>query len=180
MRLVAAAARVFNRSGYHGTDSNRLARAAGYAPATFYKHFPDKRAIFLAAYEAWVTAEWSQVEREVRAARTPEEAAGRIVALVLALHRRWRGLRASLRGMIATDPQARAFHRAQRRRQLRLLATFRTRGRRPPRPPEADAVLLFTLERVCDAVADGELRALGLGVQPTAALLRALVLEALT
>ena len=40
-RLVAAAAAVFNRDGYHGTDSNRLARAAGYAPATFYKHFPD-------------------------------------------------------------------------------------------------------------------------------------------
>src|SRR5262249_38613822 len=77
-RLITAAARVFNSAGYHGTDSNRLARAAGYAPATFYKHFPDKRAIFLATYEAWVTAEWAEVEREVQAARTPAEAARRI------------------------------------------------------------------------------------------------------
>src|ERR1700752_2615921 len=60
-RLVTTAAAVFNRVGYHGTDSNRLARAAGYAPATFYKHFAHKRAIFLAAYEAWVTAEWEAI-----------------------------------------------------------------------------------------------------------------------
>ena len=67
-RLVAAAAAVFNRDGYHGTDSNRIARAAGYAAGTFYKHFADKREILLAAYEAWVTSEWSEVERDHAAA----------------------------------------------------------------------------------------------------------------
>ncbi len=57
-RLVAAAARAFNRAGYHGTDSNRIARAAGYAPATFYKHFADKRAIFVAATRAQQAADY--------------------------------------------------------------------------------------------------------------------------
>ena len=59
----------------------------------------------------------------------------------------------------------RRFHRAQRRRQLDLLAALR----RPPRSAaEAksrrtdDAVLLFTLERTLDAVAEGETAALGL------------------
>src|SRR5439155_19483347 len=65
-RLVAAAAREFGRVGYDGTDSNRLARAAGYAPGTFYKHFADKRAIFLEAYRAWVTAEWVAIDRLLR------------------------------------------------------------------------------------------------------------------
>lgn len=174
-RLVSAAAVVFNRDGYHGTDSNRLARAAGYAPATFYRHFPHKRAIFLAAYEAWVTAEWSAIERIVGLGGPPSGLAGRIVDRVLALHRRWRGLRASLRALVAEDATARAFYRGQRRRQLRLLAAFgaRAAGRRHGR--EEDAVLLFTLERVADAAADGELRDLGLAVAPTVALLRALV-----
>ena len=95
-RLIAAAATVFNRDGYHGTDSNRLARAAGYAPATFYKHFPDKRTILLAAYEAWVTTEWQAIGAALRAASSPAERAERIVDLVLAHHRRWKGLRASL------------------------------------------------------------------------------------
>jgi AcrR family transcriptional regulator len=178
-RLVAAAARVFNRDGYHGTDSNRLARAAGYAPGTFYRHFPDKRAAFLAVYEAWVTAEWTEVERAVRAASTPAAQAERIVDRVLASHRRWRGVRASLRALVASDAGVRAFYRAQRRRQLALVAAMRRRARGGERRPEADAVLLFTLERVCDAIADGELRELGLALQPTVALLRALVRRAL-
>src|SRR5262249_12675103 len=57
-RLLAAPRGVSNRAGYHGTASTRLARAAGYAPGSFYKHFPDKRAAFVAAYADWVTAEW--------------------------------------------------------------------------------------------------------------------------
>src|SRR5262249_29971083 len=124
-RLVAAAADVFNRNGYHGTDSNRLARAAGYAPATFYKHFADKRAILLAAYERWVTSEWQAIGAALRAAAWPDERAARIVTLVLAHHRRWAGLRASLRALVATDAVVRRFHRVQRRRQLDLLAGMR-------------------------------------------------------
>ncbi len=176
-RLVRAAAGVFNRSGYHGTDSNRLARAAGYSPATFYKHFDDKRDIFLAAYEAWVTAEWSKVERLLREGGRPEAQATRIVDLVVAHHRRWRGLRASLRTLVAADATACAFYRAQRRRQLRMIDDLKVSPKAKARRPEEDAMLLFTLERVCDAIAEGELRGLGLSVTPTIALLRALVLK---
>lgn len=184
-RLIAAAAEVFNRDGYYGTDSNRLARAAGYAPATFYKHFPDKRALFLAVYEAWVTAEWAAVERVLRGDLPAAARAARIVTMVVALHRRWRGLRAGLRALVASDAEARAFYRAQRRRQLRFAARLRgtaTRHRGAGRRREVGgaedaAVLLFTLERVADAIADGELHDLHLALAPTLARLRALVLE---
>ncbi len=179
-RFVAAAARVFNRDGYHGTDSNRLARAAGYAPATFYKHFPDKRTLFLAVYEAWVTAEWAAIERALRIDAPPATRAARIVGMVTALHRRWRGLRASLRALVATDATARAFYRAQRRRQLDLVAhlgrTARSEHRRRARRSREDAaVLLFTLERVADAIADGELQDLHLALASTLARLKTLV-----
>jgi AcrR family transcriptional regulator len=176
-RLVAAAAEVFNRVGYRGTDSNRLARAAGYAPATFYKHFPDKRALFLATYEAWVSAEWAAVERVIAAGGSADVLAGRIVDMVLALHRRWRGLRASLRALVAEDATARAFYRRQRRRQLRLLAALAERSGGRPRPAADGAVLLFTLERVADAVAEDELRSLGVVRGPVVARLRAIVRE---
>ena len=175
-RLVAIAAAEFNRVGYHGTDSNRLARAAGYAPGTFYKHFPDKRAVLLAAYETWVTAEWDAIARLVRENTRPSKVATSIVDMVVALHRRWRGLRASLRVLVAEDATARTFYRRQRRRQLALIAALRSaRDRTRLRPREDDAVLLYTLERVCDAIAEGELRDLGLAVEPTIGVLRALV-----
>jgi AcrR family transcriptional regulator len=80
-RLVAAAAKLFNRVGYHGTDSNRIAREANYSTGTFYKHFKDKREIFLAAYETWVASEWKAVASELAAGGTAEEIAGRLVAL---------------------------------------------------------------------------------------------------
>ena len=178
-RLVATAAAVFNRSGYHGTDSNRLARAAGYAPATFYKHFPHKRAIFLAAYEAWVTAEWEAIGAILRRGGRPQQLAARIVDQVLTLHRHWRGLRASLRALVAQDNEARAFYRRQRRRQIEMLAALRASTVAGARRHEEDAILLFTLERVCDAVADGEVRDLDLSATRTVALLRALVRRSL-
>lgn len=153
-RLVAAAAEVFEREGYAGTDSNRLARAAGYAPGTFYKHFTDKRSLFLVVYEEWVTKEWHEVAAV--AGSGPEETrAERIVDRVLEHHRRWKGVRASLRALVATDDAVRSFYRAQRRRQLAWLGD-RASDR------ERHALALFTLERAADGLADGEAAALGL------------------
>jgi AcrR family transcriptional regulator len=157
-RLVAAAAVVFGRDGYAGTDSNRIAREAGYSPGTFYKHFADKKEVFVAAYEAWVAAEWSEVEAIVLDAGSRRAAAARLVARVLELHRRWRVLRRSLRALVAEDADVRRAHVAARSRQLDTLA--RLRGGRADR--EADALLLYTLERAADAFADDELDQLGL------------------
>lgn len=161
-RLVAAAAEVFERDGYTGTDSNRLARAAGYAPGTFYKHFADKRELFLAVYEEWVTREWAALApffaafSSSRGGRGPRSVAASIVDVVLEHHRRFRGLRASLRALVATDDTVRAFYQAQRTRQLEWLGQRRAARR------VADALALFTLERAADALADGEAEALGL------------------
>jgi len=172
-RLLAAAASELNRVGYHGTDSNQLARAAGYAPGTFYKHFPDKLALFLAVYERWVTTEWTRVEAIVHRGGSAAALAGAILASVLDMHRAWRGLRASLRALVATDATARSFYRAQRRRQLTRLAALR--APRGGAHTVDDALLLFTLERTCDAIADGELQELGISPAVMAARLRTVI-----
>src|SRR5215470_10399607 len=80
-RLVAAAARLFNGRGYHGTDSNRIAHAAGYSAGVFYKHFNNKREIFLATYEAWSKAEWEQVAAVLASGGSNRDAARRLVTL---------------------------------------------------------------------------------------------------
>jgi AcrR family transcriptional regulator len=161
-RLIAAAARLFNRVGYHGTDSNQIAHEAGYSTGTFYKHFRDKREIFLAAYETWVASEWQAVASELSAGKSPSVVARRLVSLSVEFHSRWRGLRAALFELVFTDPHVRRFYRQQRRRQLDVMATLRSRVSAPPRTREEDAIHLFTTERTYDAIAQGELRALGL------------------
>src|SRR5882762_9752428 len=51
--LRRAALLEFDRHGFAGTDSNRIARRAGFAPQTFYRWFKDKTEIFIACYRAW-------------------------------------------------------------------------------------------------------------------------------
>lgn len=161
-RLIAAAAHLFNRVGYHGTDSNRIAKEAGYSTGTFYKHFKDKREVFLAAYEAWVTAEWDAVSAELASGKDPEAVARGLVLLSIEFHTRWRGLRASLRELVFSDAVVRRFYLAQRQRQLDIMRELRTTSGVPARSREEDAIHLFTTERTYDAFAQGELRDLGL------------------
>lgn len=161
-RLITAAASQFNRFGYHGTDSNTIAKEAGYATGTFYKHFRDKREIFLAAYERWVAAEWKEVGDELSRMQRPKETARRLVELSIRFHTDWRGLRASLMELVFTDVEARRFFRAQRRRQLDLIAELRGRFDLPARAREQDAIHLYMTERVFDAIGQGEIQSLGL------------------
>ncbi len=51
-RLMAAARRLFTERGYHATRPQDIARAADVGHGTFYLHFADKRACFLAFAEA--------------------------------------------------------------------------------------------------------------------------------
>jgi AcrR family transcriptional regulator len=161
-RLVAAAADLFNRFGFHGTDSNRIAKAAGYSTGVFYKHFKDKREAFLAAYEAWSASEWSAVFEAAASTSAPEELARRLVMLAMSFHANWSGLRASLLELVFTDPEVRRFYRSQRRRQLDIIAELRSKRGLEQRTREDYALHLFTTERTFDAIAQGEATDLGL------------------
>ncbi|WP_437522322.1 TetR/AcrR family transcriptional regulator [Sorangium sp. So ce726] len=156
-RLIAAAGVVFNRDGYAGTDSNRIAREAGYSPGTFYKHFADKKEIFIAAYVEWVCGEWAEIGRILGEDLPPREAARTVVAAVVDLHHRWRGLRRSLRALVGEDADIRQAYVAERARQLDTMA--RLAGGAGGRAE--DALLLYLVERTADALADGEPAALG-------------------
>ncbi len=161
-RLVETAATMFNDVGYHGTDSNAIAKAAGYSPGTFYRHFADKRAIFLAAYARWVRIEWDALSQRVEEAGSANlELASMLVKFMVAHHRSWRTFRASLRALSGTDSEAKRFFFNQRKRQLELISDLSARARSRSHSAEEDLLLLLTLERACDALADDEATVLG-------------------
>ena len=51
IRLKSAARKLFVERGYHATRPQDIAREAGLGHGTFYLHYPDKRACFLAFVE---------------------------------------------------------------------------------------------------------------------------------
>lgn len=56
-RLIEAAMGEFIERGFAGTDTNRIARRAGFAPQTFYRWFADKLAVFAEVLNVWHEAE---------------------------------------------------------------------------------------------------------------------------
>lgn len=157
--LLAAAALEFNEGGFEGTDTNRIARRAGYAPQTFYRHFDTKTEIFVEVYRGWMKEEFRQVGA-VRGAL----AAARVL---IPHHRQYRGFRRSLRHLSVVDPTMRAARAENRRQQLRLFA----KGPYAALDRLSQIALLLCIERIADAAAEGELADLGLSAASQARLL---------
>ena len=60
-RLIEAAMSEFIEHGFSGTDTNRIARRAGFAPQTFYRWFGDKLAVFAEVLHVWDEAEFAML-----------------------------------------------------------------------------------------------------------------------
>lgn len=55
-RIAAAANTLFERKGYAATSMEDIAQAADVGIRTIYLHFDSKAAVFLAHFDAWLTA----------------------------------------------------------------------------------------------------------------------------
>ena len=159
--LVAAAAKLFNSVGYYGTNSNRIARQAGYAPGTFYVHFADKLEIFLEVYRGWVESEWQAIAATLEPDRRRGGESARIARIVLQHHRDWRMFRASLRALTVTEQRVHDARVAERKRQIARTAEH-LRARGVTQPPARIYANLLLFEILCDAVADGDTAKLGI------------------
>jgi AcrR family transcriptional regulator len=95
-RLVTGMVAAVADRGYAATTITDVVRHARVSRRTFYEHFPDKEACFLAAYDAVADAILSAIEG---AASEPSEGRERVVA----------GVRAYLQGLALQPVIARVF-----------------------------------------------------------------------
>ncbi len=154
---MAAAKEEFTEHGFAGTDSNKIARRAGFAPQTFYRWFVDKTDIFLAVYRGWEREEGGAIARLIA-----KRATGAALAEALIAHQgAYRMFRRGLKTLTLQDDRVREARAASRRRQIAQIAHWS--APRPAPPPEAIAVRLIELERLADAVAEGEFADIGFG-----------------
>lgn len=154
-RLLDAAALEFNEHGFSGTDTNRIARRAGFAPQTFYRWFTDKTQIFIAAYQVW-----EEEERAMLGALLAKKSSTRrLVDAVVAHHTAHHKFRRSLRQLSLEDPLVR---RARAESRTRQIAQIRQWQQRPAADDASLAVELLKMERLADALAEHEFEDLGL------------------
>ena len=160
--LIAAAQREFEEVGYEETNTNKIAARAGYAPQTFYRHFDNKAAIFVAVYERWVEDEGATLD-------TARDAAAAARA-VIAHHRSALRFRRTLRHLALTDDLVRTARARSRRTQIeRLKARL---GHLTGRPDSELIADLLAVERLADACAEGEFADLGFSAREAEAELR--------
>jgi AcrR family transcriptional regulator len=149
--LIRASRAEFESAGFDGTNTNAIARRAGYAPQTFYRHFRDKLDIFLTVYEVWMAEELTSLG-----------AAGSAAALAKAIveHHRQSGIfRRAVRELTATEPRVAEARAASRARQLAFVAE-RDPGFAALAMVDQVAFLL-KVERLSDALVEGEFARLG-------------------
>jgi AcrR family transcriptional regulator len=166
-KLIAAAVKEFNQHGYFGTDTNKIARRAGFAPQTFYRWFRDKTEIFLAVYRLWEEQEKEMLAKLI-AARAP---ASDLVDVAVAHHRAYRTFRRSLRTLSYDEPEVRKARAQSRLRQIESIKTWM----KPARQSTAEvATVLLQMERLADALAENEFDDLGVDGATAKAALAAL------
>lgn len=152
--LLQAARDEFGERGFDGTDSNKIARRAGFAPQTFYRWYRDKTAVFVAVYQAW-----EQAERDLLGALlTKRASAKRLVEAIVAHHREHRTFRRSLRSLAVENDVVRKARADSRLRQVAEIQRWQAARGRPVLERPVIAVVLLQVERLADAICEGELR----------------------
>lgn len=153
-RLIRAAADEFNNHGFDGTDTNRIARRAGFAPQTFYRWFADKIEIFIEVYDLWQREEANVLEELLAANASDIE----VVDALVEHHRTYRVFRRSLRSLSLENDKVRADRAQSRMNQIAHIVSWNSGC-------AGDlaelAVILLQMERLTDALAEGEFEDMG-------------------
>jgi TetR/AcrR family transcriptional repressor of nem operon len=87
-QIVARAAEIISRQGYHRTSVDEIIRAADVCKGNFYYHFSSKTALGLAVIDAWV-AEYEEhvVEPTLADRRAPVDRLERFIDATVAAQR---------------------------------------------------------------------------------------------
>jgi AcrR family transcriptional regulator len=152
--LVEAASQEFREQGFDGTDTNRIARRAGFAPQTFYRWFSDEVEIFVAVYVAWVGEVFARADALLMRNASDEE----LIDATIAHHRDYYVFRRSLRQLAVENDRVRKARADSRLQQIEHIRTWF--GSTPLTKADL-AIFILQHERLCDAIADRELHDLG-------------------
>jgi len=88
-QILDAAVRTFARHGYHGTNLQRVATAAGMAKSSLYHYFPTREALFTALVRQLMRREVAVFRDLARAPGPPEERFRALLEVLTSLFGEW-------------------------------------------------------------------------------------------
>jgi AcrR family transcriptional regulator len=146
-RMLEAIGQAVATKGYANTTVADVVSRAGVSRKTFYEHFKDKEACFLAACVYVGGTLHDNVARTLESARSPYERIEMLVRVYL------RALAASPRGAIAFIIEARAATPAVREHHRQILERFAELTRHPDGAPVDDDPEVDRLFRLAGVIA---------------------------
>jgi AcrR family transcriptional regulator len=161
-RILGAMAAAVAEKGYAAVTIDDLARGARISKRTFYDHFADKHACFLAAYDAAAAAVYDAVEQAADPGLAWRARVDAVIASYLrALAAQPEMTRVFHVEILAAGPEALDRHLGVNRRYVALLRRIvREGGERRLGQPTAIALLGAVNELVLHAIAEGRTRRL--------------------
>jgi AcrR family transcriptional regulator len=155
-QLKIAAKHEFNSVGYFATDTNKIARLAGYAPGSLYRHFDDKIDLFIEIYRDWHLEQMQEIQKTLTTRGSIEELAKKLTKIIIAFYGNWRVLRAAARVLVLSEPRVADFKVNRRIELVQSVHTLRAQLALSELPEEEIILFLILIERLGDAVAEGE------------------------
>ncbi|RZI81662.1 MAG: TetR/AcrR family transcriptional regulator [Rubrivivax sp.] len=152
--LLQAATAEFVEFGFANTDTNRIARRANFAPQTFYRWYKDKLDVFIQVYRAWEEAEIEMLD----AMLTEQATSLQIAEAFVESYRSFLVFRRNLRQLACESADIRKAVADSRRRQIEQIKRWNPAFT----SDEHIATLIVQMDRVCEALAEGEFEELGL------------------
>ena len=145
-RLIDAFVQVVSERGFGHTTISRVTEAAGVTKKTFYAHFPDLDACFLAAYQRGMDILLGRMTEAYEAAPSwPDGIHAALRAMLALLAREPRFARASLVEVNAAGPQVRQAH-------IDNLARFRAFFAAPPGSPSPQPVPVAVVDAIVGGI----------------------------
>lgn len=155
-QLKLAAQKEFNSTGYFFTDTNKIARLAGYAPGSFYRHYKDKVEVFIEVYRDWHLEQMNAIEKTLHDGGDVRLLSTQLAKVTLVFYTKWKTFRASARVLALSEERVGQYKKARRAELVSAIIALRKKLDFSDRQIHEVVTFLIELERLCDSIADGD------------------------
>lgn len=198
--IYHAASESFILDGYFFTDTNRIARKAGYAPATFYQHYDEKFDVFYELYLDWCNQQKIvlgellskqlsigvdvcedasvKVSLHESSTETLRQFAKSVASALLPFYSDWKKFRSAFHVLVSEHTRLQDARNEMRQGFIQLVQVARGMFKKAPLPKEKCLTIILFVEAIGDAVANDEMDFFKVSIEQSEKFIEEIVMDA--